>query len=149
MGGQNLVAGLGTPSGVRQTPRPHLELWGPSWALGPHWCLHHLPGCRWERGCGSACRADRMQALGGSGPSHPPSSPQRQDQGRAERSGGVWALWEALHEAITGLGRGFHGPISTAVSTLRESLLSHPQMEQLTLRIPRPDPPQGTSKGFY
>lgn len=101
-------------------PGPHLELWGPSWALGPYRCLHHRPGCRWERGCGSACRADRMQALGGSGPSHPPSSPQRQGQGREERSGGVWALWEALREAGIVLRRGFQALISMAASALRE-----------------------------
>lgn len=66
-----------------------------------------------------------MQALGGSGPSHPPSSQrahgQRQHRSRKEESGGVWALREALHEASwvrTGLPR----PLaSTAVSPLRSS----------------------------
>lgn len=40
---------------LRDAPRPHLELWDPSWALGPLWSLHHPPGRWWQRGCGSTC----------------------------------------------------------------------------------------------
>lgn len=36
-------------------PRPHLELRGPIWILGPLWCPHRTRGCWWQWGYGSTC----------------------------------------------------------------------------------------------
>lgn len=136
--GRTLLGGWKPHEDSSRRPRPHLELRGPNGARGSHRHLHRPPGYWWQRGCGSTCRADRLLALGGSGPSRPPSS--RQHQGREERSGGVQeALWEAATRPCR-VWTGLPKPLaSTAVSS--ETVPAQcQQMEQLTHPVPPPSP---------